>query len=360
MNIDNVLYRTKTTIKEYRNRNNEPYSYQVTEVEAPISGSYANDALSSSTSISCAKLLEGVEKSYDKGKKLLDESKVQFSVTPAQDAEYMEAIKAGDTDKAQRMVDEVAKTVGYKQGSQYQGGSAFNGVAPTGHEYYSTPEESLKAWENGEYEGSWSIADEFVRGIEMGDLSNRITANAYARGNRAQKESIQALRYVREKIQNGDKNPTVKVYRSVPKGIKEGSFRNGDWVTLSKSYAIENAEIHSGSQYYGKDGMVDWDNDGYNIIEMEVPIEELWWDGNDINEFGYDDGKEYRYKNTSNNRKLDEVVTYDDNGNIIPLSERFNENNSASGSASPTLILMRMTIMKLFIFLQMSMLSLCH
>ena len=50
----------------------------------------------------------------------------------------------------------------------------------------------------------------------------------------------------------------------------------------------------------------------------------MWWNGDDIAEWGYDDGKGYAYKNTANNRKLN-AVTYDDNGNVVPLSERFNE-----------------------------------
>ena len=33
------------------------------------------------------------------------------------------------------------------------------------------------------------------------------------------------------------------MYRSVPADIKEGSFRNGDWITPSKSYAEDNAAV---------------------------------------------------------------------------------------------------------------------
>lgn len=100
------------------------------------------------------------------------------------------------------------------------------------------------------------------------------------------------------------------MYRAVPSDVKEESFRNGDWVTPSRMYAEHHIELQ------------DWK--GGRIIEQEVPVDDVWWNGDDINEWGYDDGKEYAYKNTKNNRKLLEPVTYDDNGNIIPLSERFN------------------------------------
>lgn len=66
----------------------------------------------------------------------------------------------------------------------------------------------------------------------------------------------------------------------------------------------------------------------YRIIKNEVSIEEVWWDGNDINEWGYDNGNENEvYKNIDNNVKLLNV-TYDDNGNVIPLSERFKDDKS--------------------------------
>ena len=59
-------------------------------------------------------------------------------------------------------------------------------------------------------------------------------------------------------------------------------------------------------------------------MKEEVPAENLYWDGNDINEWGYDDRSDYRYKNTKNNRKLNDLITRDDKGNVIPPSKRFN------------------------------------
>lgn len=71
--IDGNIYRTKTTIKEKRNSDNKPYTYEVTKVDLVISGSTTSDALTKPT-LEVAKLLQGVEKSYDKGKYLLNES----------------------------------------------------------------------------------------------------------------------------------------------------------------------------------------------------------------------------------------------------------------------------------------------
>lgn len=123
-------------------------------------------------------------------------------------------------------------------------------------------------------------------------------------------ESAHVIKNALDAIKNGEKDVKVKVYRAVPTSVKEGKLRNGDWVTPSKKYA----EMHGDNRLEGK----------YRIIEDEVPANQLWWDGNDANEFGFDDGKEYRYKNAKNNRKLNDLITYDNKGNVIPPSKRFN------------------------------------
>ena len=102
------MYRVKTTMQEFRGgEENKPHSYEVTKIElldtpgtavlpdsSPLDMTPSNSKnitsegsekanesdslpLNSATNgyISTAKLLQGVEKSYDSGKKLLDESK---------------------------------------------------------------------------------------------------------------------------------------------------------------------------------------------------------------------------------------------------------------------------------------------
>ena len=126
-------------------------------------------------------------------------------------------------------------------------------------------------------------------------------------------ESIAAISEALDAIDKGEK-PMVTIYRAVPKSLKEGSVRNGDWVTLSEAYARQ----HGNHALEGD----------YRMMEERVPAENLYWDGNDINEWGYDDKSDYLYKDTRNNRKLNDLVTRDDKGNIIPLSQRFNARKS--------------------------------
>lgn len=250
------------------------------------------------------------------------EEKIRFSRVSSDieslDTEYINAVKSGDMKKAQQMVNAAAAIAGYNSSSSYQGTSAFNGIAPYGNGYFNSPEERKKAWdadpEHLEYEGDQTLGDYIKNGIDVNSLSfivldprNLRAADNYRR---------EAIENIRQAIQS--KSDTITMYRSVPSDVKEGSFRNGDWVTPSYGYAVDNASVHG------------W-GDNYRIIEQKVSVDEIWWDGNDIAEWGYGNeqdyvqDKDYAYKNTKNNRKSLDAVTYDNEGNIIPLSKRFNE-----------------------------------
>lgn len=239
------------------------------------------------------------------------------AVIEARDKEYLEAVRNGDLDKAQRMVVEAAKVKGYNSSSQYQGTSAFNGAAPWGNGYFLTKEERKEAWDNDEFEGDQTLGDYIHRGIDMMNLDLiALDPRHYRAADPMRKEAIDNVRNAIQK-----KSETITMYRSVPSDVKEGSFRNGDWVTPSRAYAVDNAKVHG------------W-GDNFNIIEQKVPVDEIWWNGDDIAEWGYGreedfiNDKDFAYKNTKNNRKLLDAVTYDDNGNVIPLSKRFNARKS--------------------------------
>lgn len=233
--------------------------------------------------------------------------KAQYSLREL-DAPYLDAVERGDMETAQRMVLEAAKRAGYLSDTSYQGSLAFNGAAPVENDYFETKVQRKEAWDNGDYEGTMSLGDYADSSIDTHDLKWQLTDRGnYRRAENYTKESI-------DNINNALKsdNHKITIYRAVPNNVEEGAVRNGDWVTPSRRYA----EYHIGLQ--------DWE--GGRIIEQEVDIDHLWWNGDDINEWGYDDGSNYGYRNTPNNRKLLDPVTYDDNGNVIPLSERFNPN----------------------------------
>jgi site-specific DNA-cytosine methylase len=235
----------------------------------------------------------------------------ELSVIPDDqlDKQYMDALAKGDDATAREMLDEAARRKGYDDTeSAYQGVGAW---AAPGNPGYESDKARRDDWESS---GSDVNLEDMALGYTPQPDDYFSHPERYSQNTPHGLESVKAINTAIEAIKNGEKDVKVKVYRAVPTSVKEGKLRNGDWVTPSKKYA----EMHGTNRLEGK----------YRIIEDEVPANQLWWDGNDANEFGFDDGKAYKYKNAKNNRKLNDLVTYDDEGDVIPPSKRFNSRKS--------------------------------
>ena len=225
------------------------------------------------------------------------------------DKQYMDALAKGDDATAREMLDEAARRKGYDDTeSSYQGVGAW---AAPGNPGYESDKARREDWESS---GSDVNLEDMAMGYTPQPDDYFSHPERYSQNTPHGLESVKAISAAIDAIKNGEKDVKVKVYRAVPTSVKEGKLRNGDWVTPSKKYA----EMHGTNRLEGK----------YRIIEDDVPATQLWWDGNDANEFGFDDGKAYKYKNAKNNRKLNDLVTYDDNGDVIPPSKRFNSRKS--------------------------------
>ena len=235
----------------------------------------------------------------------------ELSVIPDDqlDKQYMDALAKGDDATAREMLDEAARRKGYDDTeSAYQGVGAW---AAPGNPGYESDKARRDDWESS---GSDVNLEDMALGYTPQPDDYFSHPERYSQNTPHGLESVKAINTAIDAIKNGEKDVKVKVYRAVPTSVKEGKLRNGDWVTPSKKYA----EMHGTNRLEGK----------YRIIEDEVPANQLWWDGNDVNEFGFDDGKAYKYKNAKNNRKLNDLVTYDDKGDVIPPSKRFNSRKS--------------------------------
>ena len=235
------------------------------------------------------------------GKRHLDELSL---LTDGQiDSRYAEALEKGDETEAREMLDEVARRKGYgDENNEYR----MQHRAPS-NPGYESDEARRNDIENGPDVNLEDIALGYNRQPDDYFTNPRGYGNDTPHG----RESTDAVANALSSIRQGGRDVTVKVYRAVPTTMKEGKLRNGDWVTLSRRYA----EMHGNHALNGK----------YRIMEDEVPAKDIWWDGNDVNEFGYDNGEDYKYKNVKNNRKSDDLVTRDDKGNVIPPSKRFNQ-----------------------------------
>lgn len=92
--------------------------------------------------------------------------------------------------------------------------------------------------------------------------------NLYGSGYaQADKESRSVLMSIR-----GKPNAPVTIYRAVPEGVDK--INPGDWVTLSPTYAKEHGRSNVSS--------------GFDVLSKVIPAKDLQFDGDSINEFGYD------------------------------------------------------------------------
>ena len=248
ISIDGKVYRTKTTIHEFRDKTNEAYDYKITEIELVISGPASGNALKSPISVSAAKILKGVEKSYDKGVKVLD-------------VDYFRAVEAGDMETAQRMVIEAAKLA--------MPNTAMIDRNDYPKIFYHNTDAEFTAF-GAEYNGTATDAGWLGDGF-------------YFYG-----DPTEGDLYGRNKMQ---------VFLNIEEPYYATSEEN-------KFLAEANSRKES--------------------IAFSERLKEEWYDGVYYN----GDLRQEAVAFYPSQIKSADPVTYDDNGNVIPLSERFNEEKS--------------------------------
>lgn len=155
---------------------------------------------------------------------------------------------------------------------------------------------------NGSDEISQSIDN--LKGLYPDDLYSNKGYQYYGSGyDSMDRQAWEILKRVK-----GNPDAKVTIYRAYPKGTG-GTITNGDWVTIVRDYAVEHGEANLGGDY--------------QIVSKEVKASEVFTNADSLQEQGYDNGKS-EVVNDKKKIKLDELITYDDDGNIIPLSKRFN------------------------------------
>ena len=202
------------------------------------------------------------------------------------DMRYEYAVQQGNTSTAEKMLQEKANHVGYTAGSDWR----MAHKAPTRDTGVSLDR-----------------ADEMYGGD--GSIYSPWAHRYYGEGRAYDSKAISIFAKAM-----GKPDANITVYRAVPSDILGTRLQNGDWVSPTREYAEEH-----GDHYF--DG-------NYRIVSQSVPAKHLLVDGNSIHEFGYDNGRtDEIYKNTPNNVKL-AAITYDDQGDLIPLSKRYDEENA--------------------------------
>ena len=219
----------------------------------------------------------------------------RFSLGRTTDEEYMDAVKRGDMETAQRMVDEAARKAGYNV---------------TG------------------YHGTDAKFNEF----KIGDLGYHIGTEAQARDRLAQAGQRSTQKDREDRI--------MRLYARIRNPLT-AAFDFGDWhgkntagmlletEKFEEGYDENAEEINARLEEIARMAEGPYTDKvlreylqslGYDGVEYENQFE-----GVDSGEYGWDDVYEMSYiAFESNQLKLADPVTYDDDGNVIPLSDRFN------------------------------------
>lgn len=205
------------------------------------------------------------------GTEYTDSSGQKYSDLKFQDRDYLSAVERGDMETAQRMVDDAAQAAGYDL-HLYHGSKSGGGFTV------------FKDWQY-------------------------FTANqAYAE------------RYTQHDTGKGMYNVYVKASRMF-------DTRNAEDRALFEQYRSE-----YGMSNLQDSGLPDW-TDGYDLSEI-IEENDLDYDGIVLDEGGdlvngkpVSRGESFVIRNSSQIKSAD-PVTYDDDGNVIPLSERFKTDNA--------------------------------
>ena len=302
--MDNGEYRALITAREKVN-SNTLYVLRVevlpTQKRHTLSATQQNAGgsqwLSVPSDISIPELVNNVKiKNYDTNiEDTYTGADIQFSLKEI-DKEYLDLAKDPEKNEARlrELVNEAATRAGYTDDTSWRMGH----TAPNSRDDVSL--DKLKE--------SGLIPNDFWEHPEWYTYSAEERESYY--------KVKKAIEIQEKRDAEGITRPAMMwVYRAVDKtkNRREDYFRNGDWVTPSYDYAVQEGKQNP---------------EGYRIIKHSVSIKDLYWDGNSIAELGYDDGNTYAYADTLNNRKKLDLVTYYPDGDIIPLSKRFNRRDS--------------------------------
>lgn len=123
------------------------------------------------------------------------------------------------------------------------------------------------------YYGSCRLTD-FFNGYPANGVTHNDLKNMWDYDNGESLRKIETMKSVYDFTKKKNAVPEITVYRAVPNSVTDNNINNGDWITLSLKYAKE----HGNLRY----------TDNFHIIQKKVPINQIWWDGQHLGEFGFD------------------------------------------------------------------------
>lgn len=284
-------------------------------------------------------------------------SDIRYSISAETDKNYMDAVKRGDTEAAQKMVDEVAKESGYSV-------KAYHGTPSFGFTVFDPAMSDDKT--TLFFTESIDVAKTYAGRDVYGTKSvNDTKSFKYERGKKyTEAELKEAHDFIQSKYH---------VYGTTKINVEKQTVTHAG-TRYSAKQIMEMADSIAKKGIYGvylnTDGFLKVDANGKNWANMDIPddfyevTDNAFWGANskqvNTRDYAkYAKAKGYRgltitnvfdvgNRNTpvsarmeregtsnstihilfdSNQVKSADPVTYDDSGNVIPLSERFNVEN---------------------------------
>ena len=272
-----------------------PFDYEVVQVERNFQPYY-----------------ELYSKAYDKA-----HGETSFSLTI--DRDYTQAVESGDMETAQRMVDEEAKKNGYNVRVYHTSSidTPFNefdqsvsvvSLNKPGWSWFSPNEEYTKNFGDGKtYEGYIKVKNP----LDLGNIERKaaiVKQDSY--GNVTDVEFTPAFEELAEKVN----------------------------MTAEDLYGLVNEDYGGDREYMDNEAISEVYND-YRSRKTTLPLYAFTRSGafrEAVQREGYDSVKAKEGKShvvsygipSSSQFKSADPVTYDDDGNVIPLSERFNDESN--------------------------------
>ena len=224
-----------------------------------------------------ARELEKVKRDFEKAYRESGKTEgTKYSISES-DTAYMDAVNRGDTETAQKMVDEAAKKAGYDV-------KAYHG---TGFDF--------------------TVFDKAKQGSNYGDWGRLGKGFYFAPDEKGAKVWAEQSRGGKAKIMpvylKGDK--MLDAYGALPDDLKDTIPKDWDslMVRLAEKYASNYIEYLQEFGYDVQEILTSKGYDGLKAYDTEYVV----FDPEQV--------------------KSADVATYDDDGNVIPLSERFNAKN---------------------------------
>lgn len=228
---------------------------------------------------------------------------IRFSqkITPQQDADYSAAVERGDMETAQRMVDEAAKNVGYDI-KVYRGGGQKHNVFDTKRGAGDTQ------FGPGTYfTDAYGLAQDWAKERAHTSDDNGYVGEYYIKA--------------RNLFSDDSTDFNTEQWKNVERALRDRGVSERELKRIRRwgFYGIAQALQSVGEIEEGSFTPYSW----RNAPKVNQILREAGYDGI---EAPFYDSRQYVIFDPTQVKSAD-PVTYDDNGNVIPLSERFNPEN---------------------------------